>query len=138
MQAEFLAAKGTAVWVLTPWTFEGVELPPGTVNHLVIDALPFDNPSQPVFGKRAEHFDNAFVGYSMPRLLHRLFRILRTFRRIATTDADVTVIDNRITEKKYGKTIATYMGICCEALSSDSKTTLPQSDFPENWQMNLF
>lgn len=135
MQAEFLAAEGTTIWVLTPWMFEGIELPPGTVDHLVIDALPFDNPSQPVFGKRAEHFDNAFTGYSMPRLLHRLFRLLRTFRRIAKTDADVTVIDNRITEKRYGKTIEAYMKLCCEKLQEDSQI---QSDFPENWQMNLF
>jgi Rad3-related DNA helicase len=138
MQAEFLAAKGAAVWVLTPWTFEGVELPPGTVDHLVIDALPFDNPSQPVFSKRAEHFDNAFIGYSMPRLLHRLFRILRTFRRIAKGDSDVTVIDNRITEKRYGKGVQKYMEMCCEPLTEKSTTKMPNADFPENWQMNLF
>jgi DNA polymerase III epsilon subunit-like protein len=137
MQAEFLAAKGTAVWVLTPWTFEGVELPPGTVDHLVMDALPFDNPSQPVFSIRAEHFDNPFVGYSMPRLLHRLFRILRTFRRIAKGDADVTVIDNRITEKRYGTGVQKYMEMFCAKLSEKSSTDKPNSDYPENWQMNL-
>jgi len=137
MQAEFLAATEPAVWVLTPWTFEGVELPPGTVDHLVVDALPFDNPSQPVFSKRAEHFDNAFIGYSMPRLLQRLFRLLRTFRRIAKGSADVTVIDNRIIEKKYGAGVKKYMEICCECLA-EKKETKTSSDFAENWQMNLF
>lgn len=142
MQAEFLAASEPVVWVLTPWTFEGIELPPGTVDHLIIDALPFDNPSQPVFSKRAEHFDNAFVGYSMPRLLQRLFRLLRTFRRIAKGSADVTVIDNRITEKKYGAGVKKFMEMCCEKLSEKS-TAQPSRrdvspDFPENWQMNLF
>lgn len=138
MQAEFLAAKDPAVWVLTPWTFEGIELPPGTVDHLIVDALPFDNPSQPVFGKRAEHFDNAFIGYSMPRLLQRLFRIVRTFRRVAHTDADVAVIDNRITEKRYGKGIMQYLTLCCEKLSEDVTKKSGSSDYPENWQMNLF
>ena len=137
MQAEFLAAKSPVVWVLTPWMFEGVELPQGSVDHLFIDALPFDNPSQPVFGKRAEHFDNAFLGYSMPRLLHRLFRILRTFARISTGTADVTVIDPRITEKRYGKTVQTYLTLCSEKLEETAGTP-PKSDFPENWQMNLF
>lgn len=137
MQAEFLAATEPAVWVLTPWTFEGVELPPGTVDHLVMDALPFDNPSQPVFSKRAEHFDNAFIGYSMPRLLQRLFRLLRTFRRIAKGSADVTVIDNRISEKKYGAGVRKYMEICCEKLA-EKKAAKTSSDFAENWQMNLF
>ena len=138
MQAEFLAATEPAVWVLTPWTFEGVELPPGTVDHLIIDALPFDNPSQPVFSKRAEHFDNPFIGYSMPRLLQRLFRLLRTFRRIAKGDADVTVIDNRIKENRYGKGVQKFMEMCCESLSENSTAKTLNSDFPENWQMNLF
>ncbi|MBT4392548.1 MAG: hypothetical protein HOJ16_05260 [Candidatus Peribacter sp.] len=138
MQAEFLAAAEPAVWVLTPWTFEGISLPPGTVDHLIIDALPFDNPSQPVFSKRAEHFDNAFIGYSMPRLLQRLFRLLRTYRRIAKGSADVTVIDNRIKEKRYGKGVQNFMEMCCEKLSEDTAVKKPASDFPENWQMNLF
>ena len=138
MQAEFLAAKSPAVWVLTPWTFEGIELPAGTVYHLIVDSLPFDHPKQPVFAARAEHFQNAFVGYSMPRLLQRLFRILRTFRRISSENADVTVIDTRITEKAYGKNIKAYMEMCCQKLSAKSKNTLGAGDIPENWQMNLF
>ncbi|MDP7477512.1 MAG: helicase C-terminal domain-containing protein, partial [Candidatus Peribacteraceae bacterium] len=138
MQAEFLAASGSVVWVLTPWMFEGVELPPGSVDQLIIDALPFDNPSQPVFSIRAEHFENAFLGYSMPRLVQRLFRVLRTFRRIATGSAEVTAIDNRITEKRYGKTLKKYMELCAEKLSEKKTAKAPNSDFPENWQMNLF
>ncbi len=137
MQAEFLAAKAPAVWVLTPWTFESVELPAGTLQHLIIDALPFDNPSQPVFGKRAEHFRNAFAEYSMPRLLHRMFRILRTFRRISNEDSDIVIIDKRMTEKAYGKTVRHYVELCTEKLTASTKRTT-NSDFPENWQMNLF
>lgn len=138
MQAEFLAADAPTVWVLTPWMFEGVALPPGSVDHLFVDALPFDNPSQPVFGKRAEHFDNGFLGYSMPRLLHRLFRVLRTFARIATGTADVTVIDNRIEEKRYGKTVKQYISLCSENIDEPKEGGVVQSDYPENWQMNLF
>ncbi len=138
MQAEFLAAEGPTVWVLTPWMFEGLELPQDTVDHLIIDALPFDNPSSPVFGKRAEHFDNAFLGYSMPRLLQRMFRLLRTFRRIAKDESDVTVIDSRITEKRYGKVVQQYMELVCKGLTGDAKTDFHNSDYPENWQMNLF
>ncbi len=138
MQAEFLAADAPAVWVLTPWTFESVELPPGTVDHLIVDALPFDNPSQPVFAKRAEHFTNAFIDYSMPRLLQRLFRLLRTFRCIATLSADVTVIDTRIREKKYGKDVRAYMELCTEKGKKNARSTPRGGDFPENWQMNLF
>jgi len=138
MQAEFLAAQAPVVWVITPWMFEGLELPLGTVDHLIVDALPFDNPSSPVFGKRAEHFDNAFIGYSMPRLLQRLFRILRTFRRIAGTDADVAVIDSRILEKKYGEIVQRYMQSVCKEIDTVPQKEFQNSDYPENWQMNLF
>lgn len=138
MQAEFLSATTPVVWVLTPWMFEGLELPPGTVDHLFIDALPFDNPSNPVFSTRSEHFDNGFLGYSMPRLLQRLFRILRTHVRIAKGDSDVTVIDPRIEEKKYGKTVKEYMQLSSEPLKEKSTSKNTSSDFPENWQMNLF
>jgi len=138
MQAEFLAAKGQVVWVITPWMFEGLELPPETVDHLIVDALPFDNPSSPVFGKRAEHFDNAFLGYSMPRLLQRLFRIMRTFRRIAGDSADVTMIDARIIDKKYGIFVRKYVEIVCKGLSDEPKSDFKNTDYPENWQLNLF
>ena len=77
----------------------------------------------------------------MPRLLHRLFRLLRTFTRIASETGDVTVIDSRIAEKRYGKTVKQYMTLCCEELSSDSTIDTARGsspDFPENWQMNLF
>ena len=138
MQAEFLAAKSPVVWVITPWMFEGLELPAGTVDHLVMDAIPFDNPSSPVFGKRAEHFDNAFLGYSMPRLFQRLFRIVRTFRRIASDTADISVIDARIIEKRYGSSVKKYMEMVCKALKSETKAEFSNSDYPENWQLNLF
>ena len=74
----------------------------------------------------------------MPRLLQRLFRLLRTYRRIAKGSADVTVIDNRIKEKRYGKGVQNFMEMCCEKLSEDTAVKKPASDFPENWQMNLF
>ncbi len=138
MQAEFLAAKAPAVWVLTPWTFEGVDLPPGTVDHLVIDALPFDNPTQPVFGKRAGHFRNAFTEYSLPRLLHRMFRLLRTFGRIAGDESDVMIVDKRIFEKAYGKTVRQYVEKCAGVVKGTPAKRPPSGDFPENWQMNLF
>ncbi len=115
MQAEFESAKAPAVWVMTPWAFEGIDLPDNTVDHLYVKALPFDHPSNTVLSRRAMHFGNAFVDYLMPRLLHRLFRLLRTYARLRSSDGDVTIMDERIFSKEYGKAIKRYLEIFTQA-----------------------
>lgn len=109
MQSEFLVAEAPAIWLLTPWTFEGVELPEKSVDHLVIQSLPFDHPSQVVLSRRSNFYRDGFSEYCMPRLLHRLFRLLRTFTRMKTKDADVTILDPRIETKEYGKRVWGYL-----------------------------
>jgi hypothetical protein len=109
MQAEFEGAKAPAIWLMTPWSFEGIDLPDNTVDHLYIKALPFDHPSHTVLSRRAQHFGNAFMEYLMPRLLHRLFRLLRTFARLKSANANLVVMDERIFSKDYGRAIKAYL-----------------------------
>ncbi len=109
MQAEFLAAPTPAVWLLTPWMFEGLELPPGTVDHLLIKTLPFDHPANPVLSRRSARYRDGFREYAMARLLHRLFRILRTYARFKKPGADVRFMDDRIFSKSYGKSVQQYL-----------------------------
>ncbi len=109
MQAEFLAAPAPTLWLITPWTFEGIDLPPGSVDHLIIGSLPFDYYSHPVLSRRAAHYRDSFIDYFFPRLLHRLFRLLRTFCHFKTAAADVRVLDDRIRTKEYGKKVVTYL-----------------------------
>lgn len=109
MTAEFLAAKVPALWLITPWMFEGVDLPEGTVNHLILKTLPFDHPNHTVLSRRSQYYANAFSDYSLPRMLHRLFRLLRTYARVKTADGDVRVLDDRISTKAYGKTVREYL-----------------------------
>lgn len=109
MEAEFLSAAEPAVWLLTPWTYEGTDLPEGTIDHLVLDTLPFDFPGHPVLGKRADEFQNGFRDYLMPRMVQRVFRLLRTFRRHSKPGADMRVLDKRLWAKEYGKTVMEYL-----------------------------
>lgn len=109
MRANFIAAKGTVLWLLTPWAYEGVSLPRGEVDLLAIQSLPFDHPSHAVLSRRAEHYHNAFEQYSLARLLHRLFRLLRTFSAQCKEGADVLVLDDRLRTKGYGKHVLTYL-----------------------------
>jgi DNA polymerase III epsilon subunit-like protein len=109
MQAEFIAATGKTIWLITPWTFEGIDLPANTADHLIIQALPFDHPSQPVLSRRAAKYQDSFNQYMMPRLRHRLFRLLRTFCRIRSQQGDVRIIDERLHSKAYGKALINYL-----------------------------
>lgn len=109
MESEFLAADAPTVWLLTPWMYEGLELPPSSVDRLIIQQLPFDSPGHPVFSKRKGHYRNAFAEYALVRLQHRLFRLLRTFCRHRVATGEVRVIDARIREKSYGRTIRGFL-----------------------------
>lgn len=109
MQGEFHSAEGTVIWLLTPWMFEGVDLPSNTVDHLYINTLPFDYPSHPVLSERSKCYGDAFSDYSLPRLLHRLFRLLRTFARIRTANGNVKIVDDRLFSKKYGERVRKYL-----------------------------
>lgn len=121
MQAEFIAAKGPCIWLLTPWTYEGVTLPPEMVDQLVIQSLPFDYPSHPTFAKRSEHYKNSFEEYSLPRLEHRIFRLLRMFCRHRSPEGSVIVLDNRMDKKAYGKRIKSFI----EDLSKSEEAAKP-------------
>lgn len=109
MQAEFAAAPAPAVLVLTPWSYETFELPPNTVDRLLVQTLPFDHPSHAVIGRRAGRFRDPFGEYSLPRLMHRLFRLLRTFCKHRTADAIADYLDERLRTKGYGKQIRAYL-----------------------------
>lgn len=113
MRAAFAAAPGTAIWIMTPWSFELVDLPGTPLHHLFLESLPFDHPAHTVLSKRAAHFRNAFEEYALPRLLHRLFRLLRTFGRNCAPGADVVILDARLESKRYGKNIWQYLQQFC-------------------------
>jgi Rad3-related DNA helicase len=103
MQAEFLMAEGKCVMVMTPWMYEGLDLPKNTVAHLFIQTLPFDHPSHAVISKRALRYGDPFSEYSLPRLTQRLFRLLRTYSLHATSDGTISILDDRLQKKEYGK-----------------------------------
>ncbi|HRH93119.1 MAG TPA: exonuclease domain-containing protein [Candidatus Peribacteria bacterium] len=109
MQAEFAAAPAPAILVLTPWSYETFELPPNTVDRLLVQTLPFDHPSHAVIGRRAERFRDPFGEYSLPRLMHRLFRLLRTFCKHRTTRSTAEYMDERFRTKAYGKQVRAYL-----------------------------
>ncbi|MDD3896847.1 MAG: exonuclease domain-containing protein [Candidatus Peribacteraceae bacterium] len=125
MQAEFAATTGTTIWVLTPWSFEGVEVPLGGIDHLIIETLPFDHPSHTVLSKRAEHYRDPFNEYTLARLKHRLHRLLRTFCCYRSPVGDILFLDERLEKKEYGRSIWRYL----QRLAGTAET--PTQSLPE-------
>ncbi len=109
MQAEFAVAKAPAVMIMTPWMYEGLDLEPEMVDALYLQSLPFDHPAHAVVSRRALRFRDGFSDYSLPRLQHRLFRLLRTFSRHAKTGAQFQILDDRLRMKDYGKRTVKYL-----------------------------
>ncbi len=114
MESDFAAAEGTAIWMLTPWMYEGIDQPEGTVDRLIIDTLPFDHPNHPIASRRKEHYGNGFEEYLLPRVQHRLFRLLRTFCRHRKDGGEAVLIDKRLHEKSYGTKLMNYLSIFAE------------------------
>ena len=108
-QSEFAAINTPALLLITPWIFEGLELPPDCLDHLMITSLPFDSPLYPTIARRSLHYQNHFLDYSLPRLEQRLFRIIRTFCHFAKKESVITVTDERLESKKYGRSVKQYI-----------------------------
>lgn len=135
MESEFLASNTTTIWVLTPWMYEGTELPKGSVDRIYVESVPFDHPGQPVFSKRKDHFRNGFEDYAMPRVETRLFRLLRTFCRQRKDGGDMIVLDRRIQEKAYGKRLMKYLG---QFVGGSDVAATPVTPKKEPDQLKLF
>lgn len=109
MQAEFDAHEGDIIMVLSGFQVEAMHLQRAQVGQFFIESLPFDHPNHPIVSKRGELFNNAFMDYSLPRLEQRLYRICKIFAAIALPGATITVLDARISTKKYGAHIAAFL-----------------------------
>lgn len=142
MQAEFEMASAPAFMVMTPWMYEGMELQEGAVDRFVLMTLPFDHPSHAVVSRRALRLRDPFNEYSLPRLKHRLFRLLRTFARHASSDAVALIVDDRLRTKAYGKGVSAYLLGLGSGLRKDveekkeQQKTAPKK-FEEKEQMKL-
>lgn len=128
MESDFAAAEGTAIWMLTPWMYEGIEQPEGTVDRLIIDTIPFDHPNHPIASRRKEHYGNGFEEYLLPRVQHRLFRLMRTFCRHKNDGGEALLIDKRLHEKSYGPKLMNYLAIFAENAEIPAPSDKPKAE----------
>ncbi len=130
MQAEFAAASSPAFLVLTPWMYEGIDLPPESIDRLILQVLPFDHPSHAVVSRRGARYQDGFNDYTIPRIKHRLFRLLRNFLRHSVKGAEIQILDDRLRTKEYGKRVARYLeGLIGGQNIMQSGAAAPQNAF---------
>lgn len=86
---------------------EGVDLPGSYCQQVVITKLPFAVPTTPVEQTKYEwlkrHQQNPFNVHTLPETSMRLTQAVGRLIRTPSDRGVVTVLDNRITKKSYGK-----------------------------------
>ncbi len=86
---------------------EGVDLPGDLCSHVVICKLPFGVPSHPVDASLVEWFSkrgfNTFTELVLPETALRLCQAFGRLLRTETDQGRVTILDNRLITKRYGR-----------------------------------
>ena len=94
--------------------WEGIDVPGDSLKSVIMDKLPFPNPKDPVHNRRMKILDDipkreggigSFAAYSMP---HMALTLKQGFGRLIRNTEDtgvVTVLDSRLSDSRYGKTI---------------------------------
>ena len=106
------AAKPEAVLLGTSSFWEGVDLPSGVLQALVLTRLPFHVPSDPIAKSRSEQCKDPFKEYSIP---HAVLRFRQGIGRLIRNKGDkgsLVVLDRRITGRNYGQSFLKSMPSC--------------------------
>ena len=87
--------------------WEGVDVPGESLSHVIIVKLPFGVPSDPVFAAKSEAIEkrggNPFMELSVPDAVMHFRQGYGRLMRRSTDRGVVTVLDNRIIKKQYGR-----------------------------------
>ncbi len=88
---------------------EGVDLPGKYLDHVVIAKIPFSVPTDPVEATLAQWFEseqrNPFMELSLPQAVFRLKQACGRLLRSETDRGRITLFDERLVRKFYGKRI---------------------------------
>jgi ATP-dependent DNA helicase DinG len=96
-----------SVLLATGSFWQGVDVPGEALSCVIVDKLPFDSPGDPLVAARIEAITsrggNSFFEYQVPSAIISLKQGLGRLIRKATDRGVLSVLDNRINTKPYGK-----------------------------------
>ena len=109
---------GNGVLLATMSFWRGVDIPGRALRLVIIDRLPFASPGDPVVAARLEHLTrqgrSAFGTYQLPQAA---LMLRQGFGRLIRSETDrglVAVLDRRIIDKSYGKTLLRSLPPCAQ------------------------
>lgn len=89
--------------------WEGVDVPGNALSLVIIDKLPFPSPRDPLHEARTQRITeqggNAFLEYTLPLMILALKQGFGRLIRTKTDRGVVSILDNRLTTKRYGNTV---------------------------------
>lgn len=101
---------GRAILVGTSSFWAGVDVPGKALSMVVIDKLPFDSPSDPIFKARCNLFDNKnkgksnhFIGICIPEAVIELRQGVGRLIRHEADRGGLVICDPRLENKPFGK-----------------------------------
>jgi ATP-dependent DNA helicase DinG len=99
---------------------EGLDLPGGLCQHLVITRIPFPPPDDPVWAARSrlvkKSGGNAFREIMIPEAARRLVHAAGRLLRHESDEGKITWLDRRILNKSYGKLLRRSMPLYAAAI----------------------
>ena len=92
--------------------WEGVDLPNGVLQALVLTRLPFQVPTDPVVKARSEQYEDPFKEYSIPQAVLRFRQGIGRLIRSKEDKGAIIVLDQRITGRSYGRSFLKSIPPC--------------------------
>jgi ATP-dependent DNA helicase DinG len=105
--------------------WEGVDVPGDELSHVILTRLPFAVPDHPLEKARAELIEraggNAFRSLSLPKAVLRFKQGFGRLIRRRDDRGDVTVLDARIVQRRYGRVFLDALPDCRKVLLQDGE-----------------
>jgi Rad3-related DNA helicase len=102
----FTSEKDTSLFATRSF-FTGVDIPGDSLRCVIIDKLPFPNPSDPVMKKMSEILGNrTFADYYLPEMIISLKQAIGRGVRTVNDKCVIALLDNRMATARYKGVIA--------------------------------
>jgi ATP-dependent DNA helicase DinG len=105
--------------------WEGVDVPGHDLAHVILTRLPFAVPDHPLEKARAERLEraggDAFTALSLPKAVLRFKQGFGRLIRTRDDRGDVTVLDARIVQRRYGRAFLLALPDCRKIVLRDGE-----------------
>jgi DNA polymerase-3 subunit epsilon/ATP-dependent DNA helicase DinG len=92
--------------------WEGIDVVGDALSSVVVTRLPFAVPTDPVYGARAEQFEEPFAQYAVPQAVLRLKQGFGRLIRSRSVRGVVIVLDRRLVTRAYGQVFLRALPKC--------------------------